>query len=155
MLVALPIMLDTLRRLLFSDSRPIDWAMLVIELLVLFLIAYEVGHGVLRTRKLGRRVKAVLELVSEGVQLQQAVPKGSVTAESVNPWQESVLSWTQRTTQRLARYSAQASYSFAHITSRPAADYAGVAGEVQNVYGCLVWRMDILRRMMEKPDAYF
>ena len=54
---------------MFRDVRPVDWAMLVIELLVLLLIAYEVGHNVWRPRTLRRRAKDVLQFVSKGTEL--------------------------------------------------------------------------------------
>lgn len=57
------IMLDTLRRI-FEGTRPIDTIMLIIELLVLLLIAYEVWAGIQARRQERKRKKEVEKRVS-------------------------------------------------------------------------------------------
>ncbi len=74
-------MLDTIRRM-FADMRPIDTAMLIIEVLVLLLIAYEVVIGIKVRRKerkrkneIEKRVKLLRNAMSEGQKIQHSWPQ--------------------------------------------------------------------------------
>jgi hypothetical protein len=78
---ALLILCDTIRRML-EGTRPIDLWMLVIELLVLLLIAYEVGIGIFRSRQDKKRAQQVQarsekirEVITAGQKLQHDVPR--------------------------------------------------------------------------------
>ena len=156
LLVVLLIMLDTLRRL-FGDSRPIDMAMLVIELLVLALIAYEVTDKLVHRWKLERRKKMLLRLLAEAQELQQAaftLPEANDNA-SVIAWWNRVQPWERRTNEQLSRYSKQAAGAFMYSGSRPDKHYMGVAIGAQVYYGMLMWRMESLRNILEKIGAYF
>jgi hypothetical protein len=149
-------------RTMFGDIRPVDWIIIVIEVLVLALIAYEVVHDIAHRWKIRRRVKFVVGLIFEGVDLQQSLFKlqqsttdGVVPADTIAAWTEAVNNWTQKTIDRLQRYSVQAGYSFAHIVSKPSSVYTGVPKGTSDIYGDLAWRINALRKIMENPDAYF
>lgn len=60
-------MFDLLRHL-FVDARPIDWVMLIVELLVLLLIAYEVIWEPWKSRRLAA---TALNLADSGEALRQ------------------------------------------------------------------------------------
>src|SRR2546427_12143829 len=66
------VILDRLRRML-AGTRLIDWVMLVVELLVLFLIAYEVVENVLHKRKMRRNISALVPFVQRGQALQTSI----------------------------------------------------------------------------------
>jgi hypothetical protein len=152
LLVVLLIMLDTLRRM-FHDVRPIDWIMLVVEVLVLLLIAYEIGHGMWRKFILRRRTKLVLKFLWDGLALKHDAC--TVTEDAVGTWKESVEAWTQATITGLQNHSIAAGLSFVHTPTRPAGSYGGVTRGANDTYGVLVARIDTLREIMEKADVYF
>lgn len=66
------VILDRLRRML-AGTRPIDWVMLVVELLVLFLIAYEAAENVLHKRKMRQNISALVPFVQRGQALQTSI----------------------------------------------------------------------------------
>jgi hypothetical protein len=53
------------------------------------------------------------------------------------------------------RLSPHAGDGFANITSRQAVNYSGVISEAQDVYGALIYRIEILRGIAKEPNVYF
>lgn len=100
----------TIRRM-FSDVRPFDWLMLVIELLVLLLIAYEVIPGFWHKRRVKRRLKALSTLVSEGQLLEDSAPSQSDDQTVVVKWTNDVTTWDRKTNETLVCFSKQAAAS--------------------------------------------
>ena len=113
LLVLVLIMLDTLRRI-FADTRPIDTAMLIIELLVLALIAYEVADKLAHRWKLQRRKKMLLGLLTEARELQRTAYtlREERDSSSAVAWWKQVQLWEATTNGRLSGYSQQAATYF-------------------------------------------
>jgi hypothetical protein len=148
-------MLDTIRRM-FADNRPIDNVMLVVELLVLLLIAYEVWIGILERRKERKRKNDVREKVSalrnamfEGQKIQHSWPKiGGSRAEC----EAALNSWFEQTTKLLRSYSAHAETAFLCEVPEPPNKYGSI--EAVFHYSRLMQRITNLQGIIEKPDVY-
>ena len=114
---------------MFDGTRPIDWVMLVVELLVLLLIAYEVGSSIWFKWKTQGRLAATFEWMSKGQMLQQnAPPAGSSDEADSTAWVAAVQQWMEQTHHFLAKYSPQAAASFIHHKGGPSLSYSGVSG---------------------------
>jgi hypothetical protein len=149
-------MLDTLRRM-FEGSRPIDRVMLVIELLVLVLIAWEVGVGILERCEAKKRRKIVeqrrnemRDAMVEGQRLLQTVPK---LMEPIAKWASDVDAWERETQELLRSYSAQAETAFLIDTSFVPSTIGAIPDPRR--YGKLMMRLQNLRAIIEKPEVYF
>src|SRR6267142_2717883 len=102
--------------LVFRDDkiRPFDWLMLLIEVLVLAVIAYE---AIYRPWKVHRWLKAVFRCFSKGQALERSVPASyvngvQVTEDVVNTWNNLVSDWINETWSVLHKYSPQATAAF-------------------------------------------
>jgi hypothetical protein len=150
-------MCDTIRRML-EGTRPIDLWMLVIELLVLLLIAYEVVVGVWSKVRTSRRVATIFRYMAQGQNLQANAPPAGTTDISIpTAWVESVKEWIQQTHNALTQYSPQAAASFIHDSGGASVQYNSVSGHSQarDWYRVLILRINNLRSIMEKPNVYF
>jgi hypothetical protein len=148
-------MLDTLRRM-FCDVRPFDVLMLVVEVLVLILIAYEVGSGVWQRIRRHRRSKRVLEFFSEGQALQDDAPTTTSPIVEIPEWERRCRDWTDGTNDLLKRYSPQASAAF--LLSAGGLldwDFFGIHEGAHDTYQSLQRHLNNLRLIMERPDVYF
>jgi hypothetical protein len=148
-------MLTTLR--IFSDARPIDIWMVVIEVLVLAIIAYEAGSDFHHKHKLRGWLAGIFGLVSKGQNLQKHAPRsgplGNADPAAIDPWIKSVHEWSEETANFLKKYSTQAVVAFYQGVQRDA-EYPGIAWNAQNMFGHLLLRLNNLQRIMEKPDVY-
>jgi len=162
--VVLVIMLDTLRRI-FVGSRPIDVVMLVVELLVLLLIAYEVGSGVWHKLKMRHRRSALLPYLEKGQKLLLGIPDQALEPhETVERWMQEVESWTSETRNFLDEHSPNASFAFMSTVRSGTVERAArrsdgttfrVTGSLGDAYQHLQTKLDNLRRIIEEPDVYF
>jgi hypothetical protein len=146
---------NLIRQIWYQDVRPIDRATLIIELLVLVLIAYEVGHPIYHQRKVRRRSRAITGFVESGRKLQNLAPGIEASDAEVSQWIESVEAWNNETHDFLKRYSAEAAASYLHNPGKFSGDYMGVAVKAQRVRRGLEERLNNLRDIMEKADVYF
>jgi hypothetical protein len=134
---------DTIRRM--EGARPIDLWMLVIELLVLALIAYEVIVGILRNRgdkkrthNIRARSEKIREMMMEGQELQQEVPRFGTGPMEIAKWANAEKEWHEATKELLASYSAQAGAAFLHDTSGVAPPWwDSIAPAARNHYATL------------------
>jgi hypothetical protein len=150
-LVLILILLDTIQRL-FGDTRPIDWLMLIVEVLVLILIAYEVAKPMIRRFRVRRRIAVVLGCVSEGMQLKQEASR--LTVPDLDRWKDSIQTWSNTAFEKVNRMSPQAGDRFANVTSLRASSYLGIIPEAQDIYALLIYRLEVLRAIAGEPDVY-
>jgi len=144
---------------MFDEVRPFDWVMLAVEILVLLLIAYEVGIGLWRNRKTRNYLSALHGQMRKGLDLQTTAPSvGMGETDAVRAWLRAVPGWVEETNTLLSGYSAQASASFLHKPHGEQAgrenDYRGIYHYGRLQYAELVERLNNLRTIMEKPDVY-
>jgi hypothetical protein len=142
---------------MLEGTRPIDLWMLIIELLVLLLIAYEVVIGVWSKVRTSRRVTTIFQYMARGQDLQAHAPPAGTDVSIPAAWVASVQEWIQQTHDFLAQYSPQAAASFIHDSGGASVQYSGVSSysQARDWYRTLVSRINNLRRIMEKPDVYF
>jgi hypothetical protein len=84
----------------------------------------------------------------------QAAAPSPQNDPAVTEWKQSVEDWAQETVALLESYSPQAAASF-RLGRRMSASYPGIADGAQTSYGWLLFALDNLRAIMEKPDVYY
>lgn len=149
-------MIDTLRRIFFG-SKPLDIIMLVVELIVLLLIAYEVSVGIKARHKEARRKKVVDSRISS---IRESISQGQKLVNSVPPqgdwqvasWAKSVASWTTKTAELLRQYSPNTEACFLDDV-RILRDLVGNEG-AQAEYLQLKARLANLRAIIENSNIY-
>ena len=145
-------MLDTLRRL-FTEPRPIDWAMLVIELLVLALIAIEVIPEQINKGKLRKREAVLANLVAVAYSLQQSVPMPTHEQTVKDDWTKAVHRWEFDTGQYLKNSCSVLAYGAFHQDLMMQLPIPTTVAD-PHAYRLLMERMENLRRIVESPEAY-
>ena len=149
------IMLDTLMRS-FLRHDAFDRAMLVIELLVLFIIGFEAVVHAWGHFKVAHRLKHVRARFAEGQELQRNAPQLGARSEDVTRWVMNVDAWVNATNRLLTGYSYQASASFLHdpghmfrlVTAHQ------IASAAESPYAQLQDRLNNLKRIIETPNVY-
>jgi hypothetical protein len=146
------ITLDTIRRM-DSETRPIDWWLLVIEVLVLAIIAAEFVRILLRERRTHKRLITLHAIMAKGQELQRTVPNNG-QSDKITAWANSVEEWIKETAQALDGYSPQAAAAFNQGIGT-SVHYPHVHGALQGTHNILLRRLDNLRGIMEKPEVYY
>jgi hypothetical protein len=149
--IVLLIMLDTLRRS-FLHHDAFDRAMLVVELLVLFLIGVEIAYHVVRHYVVRHRISVLYRCLSEGELLLIDAPK-SGTAEDIKPWCDKAENWEKETANTLGTYSVHAGIAFLHSDGSitPAREIISIArDDCRYLQQCI----NNLLGIIEKPDVY-
>lgn len=165
---------------MFTEVRPFDWLMLVVEVLVLLLILYEVLVGASRHRRESRRRRELQDILEHlnrfmdaGKALQVTVPNtanlglpgNEYLHGLVEKWVSSVKQWRDEIKTFLSVRSRQALSAFVLITDaesidstvHPPSDWPFVVrGELRrDIYQPLVAYLRNLQNIMEKIDVYF
>jgi hypothetical protein len=169
-IVVLPA-LEAYIRHMFENVKPFDWLMLVIEAAVLIVIVYEVViEGVRRRAEAKRRAfidaqaLALSVLWDKGRRIQSVVPDPLLITDTriITDWIAEVEAWTQETQSFLA-VSPRASASFLSVTDAGKVNLnipvpgriISLTGPPQAPYQRLVVQLENLRRIIDRPDAYF
>ena len=145
------ILTDTVRRM-NSETRPIDWWLLVIEVLVLALIAAEFFKSVWRKHTIHKRQIAIRRLIARGQELLQETPKGSADTPT---WAAAGNAVIEDAKTFLNRYSPEALTVFLDNADRRSVEWRGVHSSFRVPYEELNHRIKNLRSIMEKADVYF
>lgn len=143
----------TIRRI-FSDTRPVDILMLVIELLVLLLIAGEVIVAVLHWRNKRSATARILVFLADGQRLHDTPPHRQATEEEANAWIGEVKNWMRAVQSFLTNQSKSAVVVFDHHSIGQRYSLR-VSLHAENWFYELDARLKTLRSIMEKPDVYF
>jgi hypothetical protein len=155
------ILCDTIRHML-EGTRPIDLWMLAIELLVLLLIAYEVGIGVVRSREDKKRAglvcvrsEKIREIITRGQELQREAPRSGTAPMEAATWIDAEREWHKGTKALLESYSPQAAVALMHDTSGEAPPWwDSIATGARNEYATLICSLNNLRDILERPNVY-
>ena len=139
---------------MFEGTRAIDWVMLVIEALVLFLIAYEVLEKCKADRKIKERTSQTFAFLSKGQKLQKSAPQAGAGVEATVPWVKSVHAWSQDTDAFLNTCSAHASAKFLDETNMKSVTYPGLAQEVWTFYSLLNRKLSNLQTIIQNATVY-
>jgi hypothetical protein len=156
---------------MFEGIRPFDWLMLVVEVLVLVIIAYEFIAEALRRRTDQKRrlflnalVLRLSPLIDEGERIRSTAPDPLATTQYfITRWTDSVSSWTKKTEALIAGHSSSASATFMLISESQCVDdavsYHGhhffLSGPTSETHKALTLHLENLRRMVDRPEAYF
>jgi hypothetical protein len=162
---------NTIRHM-FSGTKPFDWLMLVVEVLVLLLIAYEVFVGVYRHRRkrerkqhIGEITAALSGFMDKGKALQGSVPCQEIAWElQADLWMANTDRWATETGAFLDGHSSTASAAFrltpgtgttALVIQNSEGATFTIDGRHRHAYQRLVSRLENLRGIIEKPEVYF
>jgi hypothetical protein len=132
--------------------------MLIIELLVLLLIAYEVIVSILekiherkRKKVVGERVKTLRDAMFEGQELRNSTTWGD-DRERERKWVQDTKEWGERTRALLKSYSAHAEMAFLLEMPISPNDFGSMSQPF--TLGTLLSRLNNLRSIIEKPEVY-
>jgi hypothetical protein len=151
-------MLGTIQRMWFGATL-FDRTMMVIELLVLLLIAYEVFGERLHRWKIHRRIANLRGFLASGQQIQadavNAAHRGA-GEDTPRAWARRVTEWMRDTDAQLKSYSLQASLSFHHD---PGAMFHPFVSDsfhpaAKEQYLRLQHCLNNLHQIIERPDVY-
>lgn len=156
--------MDVLRRW-FSDARPIDWLLLIVDFLVLVAILVLELPDWLHKRRAETNARALAPFLDRGRVLQSSVPfQTHSPGAEMQQWAEKVELWSSETQGFLAGLSPRASTTFTHIVNageadrdvrRPDGSMFHVSGHYGDVYQVLQVKLSNLQRILENPTAYF
>jgi hypothetical protein len=129
----------------------------LLEFLVFAAIMYEILAAAWHRRKVRVRQRQIRGFLSRGQGLQAAVPGWTAPEEKAPSWLVDFKNWDRETHEFLERNSAEAAISFLHEAGSGVAPvgYSQVASSVRNQYTQLLGRLDNLKAIMEKSEAYF
>jgi hypothetical protein len=156
-------MCNTIRHM-FEGVRPFDWLMLIVEVLVLGLIAFEIVREEWRHRAerkqqriIGERSESLRQLLSKGQELQRNAPaSGESTtdiAQDIAQWSRLIDTWHQEVATLLASYSSRAAMAFNHGVPK-GSTYMGIAVAANRRFGFLLSRLENLQGILENPQIY-
>ncbi len=156
---------------LIEGTRPLDWIMLIVEILVLFIIAYDfIAERFRRWTDKKRRsfldalVLQLSPLLDEGNRIRLTIPDPLATTPFfISRWIDIASSWTEKTKTVIASYSSSASAAFMLISDSQwvddAVSYHGhnffLSGPTLEAYKAITLHLENLQRMMDRPEMYF
>ncbi len=160
----------TIRRIMSETVRPFDWIMLAIEVLVLLAILYEIVKGELRERRelarqriLAEKGGSLSKLLDKGLRIKGTVVDPNSTHPQLHEkWIYSANIWIGEVRLYLAN-SPRADAAFIDTSNAGHVDNVAVAsgrqftvtGDVWKCYENLILHLENLRRINERPEAYF
>jgi hypothetical protein len=141
---------------MFGGVKPFDWLMLIVEILVLALIAFEIFHSIWHRRKIVRLLSRAFYFVQMGQKLQVMIGPEWNGPPLGPEWIKSVKAWNQETLNFLEACSPQARESFLINNVEAHREQSlKVPPEAQWWYRTMLNRLDNLQRIAENPDVYF
>jgi hypothetical protein len=160
--ITLIIMCNTIKHM-FEGVRPFDWLMLVVEVAVLLLIAWEIGreeHFRCKERKRQLLLKQSMAkangFISQGQTLQHTAPHVlEHNPDVVKKWMSSVESWIMDTNEFLSGCSSQASAKFLDDSHLPDVRFPELAVQAVIHARTLNRRLSNLQIIIQSPDIYF
>ena len=149
------VMCYTIRRMI-EGTRPIDWLMLVIELLVLLLIAAETIVQLWNWVNKKRIVKKLQALFARGDELEHKAPAANIPESDCDKWIEGIVRWIGDTENYLKEScSAPAAISFTlDTTDFSGVHYRYVASYAHSAYLTLKMRLANLNSIIRSLDSY-
>lgn len=161
---------DRLHRwLLGNDYRRVDALMFWIELIVLVLVAVEVGlsiwdkvqhsrqHRKQKSRALEKeeRLNKALAFAATGEKLAKRVPSLEGTESSSNEWNGNVNEWHADVHRFLTKCSGQAVAKFLDDSHVVGVSFPGIAKPCENALLSLKHRQKNLEAIIANPEFYF
>lgn len=138
---------------LFSEARPVDWLIIVIDLCVLLWIATADIVKLPRWWKRRCTVKGIAAFLVQGEALQRDRPIERSSGEEANAWVEAVKSWVVAVHSFLAKDAVRALAVFGHRSASPPPE-TSVQPLVVEWSLELEARLTALRTVTQKPEDY-
>jgi hypothetical protein len=137
-----------------ASSQPIDVAILGLECILLFVLAYQQFIRIRHKRRLASQLSKLFYALAEGQELQAIAPdRTEEDSACVGKWRHAVRDWVDVTRTTLEGCSGNAVISFMH-NSGLKLTHSGRTN-ARSEYELLVARLNNLRSIMEHVDAYF
>jgi hypothetical protein len=137
-----------------ASSQPIDVAILGVECLLLFVLAYQQFIRIRHKRNLATQLSKLFYALAEGQELQAIAPDTTEEdSAGVGKWRHAVRDWVDVTRTTLEGCSGNAVISFMHNSGLKLTHSGRI--NARSEYESLVARLNNLRSIMEHMDAYF
>lgn len=150
---------------IFAGTRPMDWLILGVDGLVLFVIVLFEGPEWFHKRRAAKKVKILIPLLERGRHIQSSVPyQYRENSPELLEWAETAKSWWTSTEIAVAGLSPRAATAFNHLLNfdsadRVALDKSGLpyrlVGYVGDIYQSLQLKLGNLQRIIENAEIYF
>jgi hypothetical protein len=156
------VLVDAIYRL-FEGSRPIDWLILGVDGLVLFVIVLFEAPEWWHKRSVAKKTKSLIPLLEAGRHLQFSIPyQHQEISPELSEWADTAKSWWEDAESVLANMSPKAAVAFSHINFAPAdrtaMDRSGrpyhVSGYIGDIYQTLQMKLNNLKNVIENPETY-
>lgn len=157
-------LMDALYRI-FEGTRAIDWIVLGVDVLVLFVIVLFEGPEWWHKLRAAKKVKILIPLLERGRQIKSSIPyQLQENSPQLSEWAETAKSWWMSTEAVLAELSPRAATAFTHLLNfdsadRVAMDRSGrpyhLSGYAGDMYQSLQLKLGNLQRIIENPETYF
>ena len=145
--------------MLTDGARFIDWAILIVDFLVLTVILWLDAPERLHKRKVRRRLAMVQRIMLGGHSLRESAPTAApdVTYDVAIRWVQSVQTWIDGAYQSLSDASMPAALAFIRRDVAPDVIFGGISerADARSQFRELLHRLENLRNIMEKADVYF
>jgi len=146
-----------------EGARAIDWAILVVDFLVLAVIVWLDAPERFHKHTVRRRLRVVYGMLAQGQKLHQSAPPSGPLSNSggdsdiATAWVTAVDHWIKQTHQTLAKHSVAAGMAFDARRVAPDLHWGTVSRSSNAMawYGELLHRLSNLQNIMEKADVYF
>jgi hypothetical protein len=151
----LAILVDTFWRIT-RGAKPVDYVVIVIELLVLLVILLEGVAHFIHWYRIKRRKRRLRPVLAEGQSFQQAGPSIMQGQDNalMQKWMADVTKWIVATEALLDRYSPEASASFSHDEQGLGLRHRPILFSPEGHYSHLTQRLNNLRNIIENADEY-
>ena len=154
-----PMVLLKIWRMFTEGARFIDWAILIVDFLVLAVILWLDAPERFHKRKVRKRLAMVQRMMLDGHSLRESAPANvpDPTHDVALQWVQSVQTWIDRSDQSLRIASMQAALAFIRRDVAPDVLFGGITerANARHQFAELLHRLENLRNIMEKADVYF
>jgi hypothetical protein len=152
-------------RHIMDGSKPVDWLLFWVDMLVLGAILWLELPDQLHKRRAAKNVRILIPLLESGRHIQSSVPyQHQENSPELSEWAETAKSWWTSTEAVVAALSPRAATAFNHLLNfdsadRTAMDKSGrpyrLCGYAGDIYQSLQLKLGNLQRIIENPEIYF
>jgi len=158
-------MICRLGHYIVDGSKPVDWLLFLVDMLVLAAILWLELPDQLHKRRVAKKVKILIPLLESGRHIQSSVPYQDMeNSPELSEWAETAQSWWTSTEVAVAGLSPQAATVFKHFVNFDSADRVALDGSGRpyhlhgyagDMYQALQLKLGNLQRIIENPEVYF
>jgi hypothetical protein len=146
-------------RMFTEGARFIDWAILIVDFLVLAVIVWLDAPERFHKRKVRKALKIVKDIMAEGQSFVTSAPwiSGNPTDDRAAQWVKDVMEWIKNTHTSLLKLSIPAMMAFEQRALEPDVNFGGMTRQsrANDHFRELLHRLRSVQNIMEKADVYF